>query len=55
VWKRKERALAQLYETWEESFKLLFSWREALLEKMTYSVIEIEIHEDEWKLIKNSL
>jgi hypothetical protein len=47
VSKGKERALAQLYGTWEESFNLLFSWREAVLEKMPDSVIEIEIHEDD--------
>jgi hypothetical protein len=47
LWNGKERALAQLYGTWEESFQLLFSWREAVLEKMTNSVIEIEIHEDD--------
>jgi hypothetical protein len=45
VWKRKEKALTQLYETWKESFKLLFSWRVAVLEKMPDSVIEI--HEDD--------
>jgi hypothetical protein len=47
VWKEKERALAQLYGTWEESFQLLFRWREAVLEKMPDSVVEIEIHEDD--------
>jgi hypothetical protein len=47
VWKGKERALAQLYGTWEESFQLLFRWWETVLEKMPDSVIEIEIHEDD--------
>jgi hypothetical protein len=47
VWKGKEIALAQLYETWEESFHLLFGWREAVLQKMSYSVIQIEILEDD--------
>jgi hypothetical protein len=26
VWKEKENALTELYGTWEDSFKLLFSW-----------------------------
>jgi hypothetical protein len=49
VWKRKKKALAQLYGAWEDSFKLLFSWREAGIEKMSYSVTEIEptVEDDE--------
>jgi hypothetical protein len=34
VWKGKEKALRELYGTWEDSFKLLFRWREAVLEVM---------------------
>jgi hypothetical protein len=50
VWKGKEKALAQLYGSWEESFQLLFRWKEAVLEKMPDSVIEIDIHVEEEKL-----
>jgi hypothetical protein len=39
-----------LYGSWEESFQLLFRWKEAVLEKMTDSVIEIDIHVQEEKL-----
>jgi hypothetical protein len=48
--KGKEIVVAQLYGTWEESFQLLFSWKEAVLEKMSDSVIEIELHEEEGQL-----
>jgi hypothetical protein len=50
VWKGKEKTLAQLYESWEESFQLLFRWKETVLEKMPNSMIEIDIHVKEWKL-----
>jgi hypothetical protein len=36
-----------LYGTWEESFKLLFRWKQAVLQKMPDSVIEIDIDEAE--------
>jgi hypothetical protein len=47
VWKGKEKTLAQLYGTWEERFEMLFRWREAALEKMLDSVIDIDLHEDD--------
>jgi hypothetical protein len=47
VWKGKEKVLTQLYETWEESFQLLFRWREAVLEKMPDPIIEFDLHEDD--------
>jgi hypothetical protein len=51
VWKEKEKALAQLYGAWEDSFQLLFSWREVVMEKMPDSAIEIELTvEDDGKL-----
>jgi hypothetical protein len=50
VWKGKEKSLAQLYGCWEDSFQLLFSWKEAMLEKMPDSVIEIDLHVNEGKL-----
>jgi hypothetical protein len=43
MWKGREKALAQLYGAWEDSFKLLFRWREAIMEKMPDSIIEIEL------------
>jgi hypothetical protein len=43
VWKGKEKALKELYGSWEESFQLLFSWREAVLAKMPDSVVEIDV------------
>jgi hypothetical protein len=50
VWKGKEKALKELYGTWEDSFKLLFSWREAVLEVMPDSVIEFDLTIDNGKL-----
>jgi hypothetical protein len=32
-----------LYGTWEESFQLLYSWKEAVLQKSPDSVIEIDV------------
>jgi hypothetical protein len=31
MWKGKEKALDLLYGTWEDSFQLLFRWKEAVL------------------------
>jgi hypothetical protein len=40
-----------LYQAWEDSFQLFFSWREAVMEKMPDLVIEIELNvEDDEKL-----
>jgi hypothetical protein len=50
ICKGKEKTLAQLYESWEESFQLLLRWKEAALEKMSDSVIEIDLHVEEGKL-----
>jgi hypothetical protein len=50
VWKGKEKALIELYGSWEDNFQLLFWWKEAVLEKMYDSVIEIELAADEGKL-----
>jgi hypothetical protein len=30
VWKGKEKAPTELYGTWEDNFKLLFRWKEAV-------------------------
>jgi hypothetical protein len=47
MWKFKEKALGQLYITWEDNFQLLFRWKDAVLQKMPDSVIEIDIDEEE--------
>jgi hypothetical protein len=43
VWYGKGKALKVLYGTWEESFQLLYSWKEAVLQKSPDSVIEIDV------------
>jgi hypothetical protein len=43
VWYGKEKALKVLFGTWEESFQLLYSWKEAVLQKSPDSVIEIDV------------
>jgi hypothetical protein len=45
------KALAQMYGSWEDSFRLLFRWKEAVLEVMPNSVIEIDLHEEEGQLM----
>jgi hypothetical protein len=35
---RQKKALIELYGTWEDNFKLLFRWREVVLEVMLDSV-----------------
>jgi hypothetical protein len=49
-WKGQQKALGQLYGTWEDSFQLLFRWKETVLQKMPDSVIEIDIDEEDGKL-----
>jgi hypothetical protein len=44
VWKGQQKAMSQLYGNWEDNFQLLFSLKEAVMEKMSDSVIEIDIH-----------
>jgi hypothetical protein len=43
VWKGKEKTLKELFSSWEESFKLLFSWREAVLAKEPDNIVEIDV------------
>jgi hypothetical protein len=50
VWKGKEKALRELYGTWEDSFKLLSRWREAILEVMPDSVIEFDLVVEDGRL-----
>jgi len=44
VWRGKERALAEVYGKWEESFELLFR-RKAEVMKRSPGVVEIEVLE----------
>jgi hypothetical protein len=50
AWKGKKKALIELYGSWEDNFQLLFWWKEAVLEIIFDSVIEIELAVDEGKL-----
>jgi hypothetical protein len=43
VWRGKEKALNELYGTWENSFRELFQWKAAVLEKRPDSVVEIDV------------
>lgn len=43
VWKGKEKALKDLFVTWEESFRLLYSWRESVLANTSDSIVEIDV------------
>jgi hypothetical protein len=43
VWKGREKAMAHLYGSWEESFGQLYNWKAEIMEKMPNSVIEIDI------------
>jgi len=45
VWRGREKALAEVYGTWEESFELLFRWKAELLKRCPGSVVEIEVLE----------
>ena len=45
VWAGRNKALAELYGTWEESFKLLYRWKEEVLKRSPGSIIEIETRE----------
>jgi hypothetical protein len=41
----KERALAEVYGKWEESFELLFRWKAEVMKRSPGSVVEIEVLE----------
>ncbi len=45
VWKGRQKALKEIHGSWEESFQLLFSWREEVMKRSSGSVIEIDIKE----------
>jgi hypothetical protein len=43
VWKGKEKAMAELYGSWEASFGMLFNWKANVMRLMTNSVVEIDV------------
>jgi hypothetical protein len=47
VWHGKEKALKELFGSWEESFQLLWHWREAVMQNSPDSVIELHVKMDE--------
>jgi hypothetical protein len=47
VWHGKEKALKELFGSWEDSFQLLWHWREAVMQKSPDSVIELDVKMDE--------
>jgi hypothetical protein len=44
VWKCKEKALADMYGTWEENFQKLLNWKADVMEKSSNIVIEPDVH-----------
>jgi hypothetical protein len=44
IWKGKEKALANMYGTWEENFQQLLNWKAAVMEKSPDNVIELDVH-----------
>jgi hypothetical protein len=47
VWHSKEKALKQLFGSWEDSFPLLWPWREVVMKKSPDSIIELDVKMDE--------
>lgn len=45
VWRGKEKALAEVYGKWEESFEMLYKWKAEVLKRSPGSVVEIEVLE----------
>lgn len=45
VWRGREKALAEVFGKWEESFELLFRWKAEVLKRMLGSVVEIDTME----------
>jgi hypothetical protein len=50
VWKGKEKAMTELYGTWEENFQQLLRWKEAVMKISPDSVIEVDCHMDGEKM-----
>jgi len=45
VWRGREKALAEVYGNWEESFEMLYRWKAEVLKRSPGSVVEIEVLE----------
>jgi hypothetical protein len=46
IWTGKEKAMTELYDTWEENFQQLLRWKAAVLEVSPDTVIEVDCHMD---------
>jgi DNA replicative helicase MCM subunit Mcm2 (Cdc46/Mcm family) len=55
VWKGKEKAMIELYDTWEENFQQLLRWKEVVMEISPYSVIEVDCYMDVEKMYFHQL
>jgi hypothetical protein len=44
VWKGNEKALADMYGTWDENFQQLLNWKGTVMEKSPDNVIELDVH-----------
>jgi hypothetical protein len=44
VWKGKEKAMMDMYGTWEQNFQQLLNWKVAVMEKSLDSVIDLDMH-----------
>ena len=50
AWLGKEKVLKELFGTWEDNFRQLYSWKEAVLEKLPDSVLEIDTRMEDDKV-----
>ena len=50
IWKGRQIAMQELFGTWEQSFQMLFNWREEVLKRSPGSIIEIDIKKVEGKV-----
>jgi hypothetical protein len=53
VWKGKERALQTLYGDWDNSFRLLYSFKAEIQSRSQGSVVEIDTKEEEGNIYFN--
>ena len=45
VWRGREKALAEVYGKWEESFEMLYRWKAEVLKRSPGSILEIDVLE----------
>nr|AGR45850.1 mutator-like transposase [Zea mays] len=50
VWKGRQKALKELHGSWDESFQMLFNWKEEVMKRSPGSIIEIDVKEVEGKV-----